>query len=76
MRYWADTLQSTLSLMLATSNVHITKTVDELLFRGYDDSLIEIGRMAAIADDIPPFDKFGWFYMVRLRDSMIDRIGE
>lgn len=62
-RYWADTLQSTLSLMLATSNVHITKTVDELLFRGYDDSLIEIGRMAAIADDIPPFDKFGWFYM-------------
>lgn len=51
--------------MLSSSKVHVTKTVNELLFAGYDDSLIRLGRLAAVADDIPPFDKFGWFYMVR-----------
>lgn len=64
-RYWDDALQSTLSFMLSTSKVYTTKSVDELLFTGYDDSLIKLGRLAAIGDDIPPFDKFGWFYMVR-----------
>ncbi|OAD55216.1 Protein croquemort, partial [Eufriesea mexicana] len=62
-RYWNEALQGTLSLMLSTSNVHISKTVDELLFTGYDDSLIEMGRMVS-GEDIPPFDKFGWFYMM------------
>ena len=52
--------------MLSASDVHTTKMVDQLLFRGYEDALIELGRMAAdLGEDVPPFDKFGWFYMVR-----------
>ncbi|KZC14662.1 Protein croquemort, partial [Dufourea novaeangliae] len=62
-RYWDNVLQSTLSFMLTSSKVHTTKTVNELLFAGYDDSLIKLGRVAAMGEDIPPFDKFGWFYM-------------
>lgn len=63
-RYWQDVLQNTLSFMLSSSKVHITKTVNEWLFAGYDDSLIRIGRLAAMeGDDTPPFDRFGWFYM-------------
>lgn len=67
-RYWNEALQGTLSLMLSTSNAYITKTVDELLFKGYEDSLIEMGRLAVSGEDIPPFDKFGWFYMVGRTD--------
>ncbi|XP_076673421.1 protein croquemort isoform X2 [Andrena cerasifolii] len=62
-RFWVDVLQNTLSLMLSSSEVHVTKTVGELLFSGYEDSLINLGRMAAMGEEIPPFDKFGWFYM-------------
>lgn len=45
----------------------VTKTVDELLFTGYEDDMITIAR------DMPsffgegvevPFDRFGWFYTV------------
>lgn len=67
-RYWDGALQATLSLMLSSLDVHTTKTVDQLLFKGYDDTLIELGKMAAgMGEDVPPFDKFGWFYMVRWR---------
>lgn len=62
-RFWDPMFQSTLSLMLSSSDVHTTKTVNELIFAGYDDTLIQLGKVAAIGDDIPPFDKFGWFYM-------------
>ena len=70
-RFWVDVLQNTLSLMLSSSEVHVTKTVGELLFAGYEDSLINLGRMAAMGEEIPPFDKFGWFYM-RNGTTMID----
>ncbi|CAL7934631.1 unnamed protein product [Xylocopa violacea] len=62
-RYWDITLQNTLSYMLLTARLHTTKTVEELLFKGYEDTLIDLGRIAGIGEDIPPFDKFGWFYM-------------
>ncbi|XP_053980417.1 protein croquemort-like [Hylaeus volcanicus] len=70
-RYWEPIVQSTLSYMLSTSNVYITKTVNELLFAGYDDPLIKLGRLAGMGVDIPPFDKFGWFYM-RNGSTMFD----
>ncbi|XP_043512147.1 protein croquemort-like [Frieseomelitta varia] len=71
-RYWDGAFQTTLSLMLSASEVHTTKTVDQLLFRGYEDALIELGRMAAeLGEDVPPFDKFGWFYM-RNGSTMFD----
>ncbi|KOC69025.1 Protein croquemort [Habropoda laboriosa] len=62
-RYWDTTLQNTLSFMLQSSSVATTKTVDQLLFTGYDDALIKLGRLAAMGEEMPPFDKFGWFYM-------------
>lgn len=43
----------------------VEKTVDELLFTGYEDKLITMGKMSGMDEDAPPFDRFGWFYMVR-----------
>ena len=40
------------------------KTVDELLFAGYKDTIIEMGKLANLDEEIPPYDRFGWFYMV------------
>lgn len=70
-RYRDEMMQSTLSFLLSSSSVHIMKTVGELLFDGYDDSLIKLGRLATMGEDIPPFDKFGWFYM-RNGSTMFD----
>ncbi|XP_017878842.1 protein croquemort-like [Ceratina calcarata] len=70
-RFWDLALQSTLSFMLSTTSIYNTKTVDELLFKGYSDSLIDIGKMTGMGEDIPPFDKFGWFY-ARNGSTMFD----
>lgn len=59
-------MQNTLSYMLnklSENEIHVVKTVDELLFKGYSDPIISMGKMA-VAENIPPFDKFGWFYLV------------
>ncbi|KAL2732609.1 protein croquemort-like [Vespula maculifrons] len=62
-RYWSYFMQNTFSYILSSkSNLSITKTVGELLFTGYDDTIINMGKVAA-ADEVPPFDRFGWFYM-------------
>lgn len=44
----------------------VTKSVGELLFDGYEDRLINLGRKLPILSvvSIPDFDKFGWFYKV------------
>ncbi|XP_043253594.1 protein croquemort-like isoform X2 [Colletes gigas] len=70
-RYWEEVLQSSLSFMLSSSKVHTTKTVNELLFTGYDDPLIKLGRLMGMGLDVPPFNKFGWFYM-RNGSTMFD----
>lgn len=46
------------------NEIHVTKTVDELLFSGYQDALIDLGQLGGQMVDVPPFDRFGWFYMV------------
>lgn len=55
----------------AEDSLIITKTVDELLFHGYEDNLLEI------LNKIPlihlPFDKFGWFYGVSLLFLLIEK---
>lgn len=55
---------TTLSTLI--SNIYITKSVGEILFDGYDDTLLDMARsMPFLADQgIPNYDKFGWFYMV------------
>ena len=57
--------------MLSTLNatIFIKKTVGELLFDGYRDSLIDLGSAfgdmeAGFDGDTIVLDKFGWFYKV------------
>lgn len=63
----APMMQQSLGIIMASTNskIYVKKSVDELLFKGYKDSLIDIGRIAAEEDNTPPFDQFGWFYKVR-----------
>lgn len=54
-----------LSLAFFDQQIHITKTADELLFKGYDDPIITVAKeIAGIMGIDVPFNRFGWFYMV------------
>ncbi|EFN81088.1 protein croquemort [Harpegnathos saltator] len=61
-RYWDYSFQKSLSIMLTSSKIYVTKTVGELLFTGYSDTLLTMGKML-VTDDTPLYDRFGWFYM-------------
>ena len=63
-KYWDSfMLDSTFNMIGAT--LFVNKTVGELLFEGYEDTLLAIAEMAgATADSDIPMDKFGWFYAV------------
>lgn len=64
-RFWPYMIQQSLSYLLDQfdSKIYIVKTVDELLFTGFEDKIITMGKMSGLDDDVPPYDKFGWFYM-------------
>lgn len=63
-RHWSSFWTTSISLLMSKLNdVHVTKTIDELLFTGYSDPLIDMGKLGGHMVDMPPFDKFGWFYM-------------
>lgn len=47
----------------AGSTLFITKTVNEFLFEGFSDPLINASKWDP-SGKAPPFDKFGWFYDV------------
>ncbi|XP_034950867.1 protein croquemort-like [Chelonus insularis] len=72
-RYWSLLMQNSLSMILSkSSQIYTVKTVGELLFVGYSDTLIEMASIAVDDDEeVPPFDKFGWFYM-RNGSTMFD----
>ncbi|CAH0555939.1 unnamed protein product [Brassicogethes aeneus] len=65
-RDWSYFVKKGLSVALKSmaSKIHITKTVGELLFEGYEDPLLNMARnMPFLAgSSMPPMDKFGWFY--------------
>ncbi|XP_015598591.1 protein croquemort isoform X2 [Cephus cinctus] len=62
-RYSSYIMRSSLSYLLSQSpEIHVVRTVDELLFTGYKDVLIDLGKLAGMTDETPPFDRFGWFY--------------
>lgn len=65
-RYWDPDWQKSLSFLLTSTNrrYYNSKTVDELLFTGYTDSLLTMSKVMPV-DDVPAYDRFGWFYMVR-----------
>ena len=66
-KYWDSfMLDSTFAMIDAT--LFVNKTVGELLFEGYEDTLLAIAEMAgATAESNVPMDKFGWFYAVSER---------
>jgi CD36 family len=44
---------------------HVSKSVREFLFDGYEDPLISLAdTLPALAQIDIPFDRFGWFYKV------------
>ena len=45
------------------SRPFITRTAGEILFDGYDDTLLAMADMFASSAD-RPMDKFAWFYKV------------
>lgn len=71
-RYWDPDWQKSLSFLLTSTNrrYYNSKTVDELLFSGYTDNLLTMSKVMPM-DDVPTYDRFGWFYMVRLLIKII-----
>lgn len=49
---------------LLGSQMFVTKNASQLLFDGYPDPLLELGKRLP-PGTFPPFDKFAWFYQVR-----------
>jgi scavenger receptor class B protein 1 len=48
-------------------DIFVSKTVRELLFEGYEDDMITMGRTESIAGidmSAIPYDRAGWFYLV------------
>lgn len=60
---------------LYNEKVHVTKYASEWLFDGYEDPMINLARGNPLLEDsdIPPFDRFGWFYMVMKTFDRISR---
>jgi len=46
------------------STLYLTKNVQELLFDGYEDPLLDLASHLP-PGTVPPYDKFGWFYQFR-----------
>lgn len=61
-------ISSTLSTIEA--GVFIERSVRELLFEGYQDTLLAIAEMVGQQADIP-LDRFGWFYKVRISCNVL-----
>ncbi|KAI4501461.1 hypothetical protein M0802_003338 [Mischocyttarus mexicanus] len=62
MRDWSYFMQNTFNYILTSrTDLSISKTVDELLFTGYEDTIINMGKIIA-TKEMPPLDRFGWFY--------------
>lgn len=70
-RFMKDAFNGILKML--KSEVFIVKTAGELLFDGYSDPLIDLGRRFPMGD-IPPIDKFGWFYQVSNWTSLINKL--
>ena len=63
-----------LGLNLYQQNISVSKTARELLFEGYEDDLVLIGREGLIEgfEDISnnPYDRIGWFYLVSFQYNL------
>ena len=67
-RNWNYVVRRGLSLTLSgiAPTVNISRTIDELLFTGYPDTLTKMAKTFPFfaGTEIPPWERFGWFYKV------------
>lgn len=54
-----------MGLGLYDQDVYVVKTAGELLFDGYEDNMVLMGKQLFDASEVP-FDRVGWFYTVGL----------
>lgn len=76
MRYWGFGINAGLDLILRGihENMFLSANVSSWIFDGIEDPLLDL---AANVPDLPfviPYDKFGWFYEVRLLILLITSI--
>ncbi|XP_055642568.1 protein peste [Toxorhynchites rutilus septentrionalis] len=60
-----------MGLNLYNQKVYVAKTAGELLFDGYEDDMVLMGKQLFDASEVP-FDRVGWFYT---RNNSADLIG-
>lgn len=51
-----------LSLSSVAPEIHITKTIGEIVFDGYEDFFVSFSKAVPFLSNLPQMDKFGWFY--------------
>ncbi|XP_059055477.1 protein peste-like [Achroia grisella] len=65
-RFWGFLQQKGLSMGLAVfgQQISVSKTAGELLFDGYEDSLLDFAKTLppSATDGAPQVDRFGWFF--------------
>ncbi|KAJ8669647.1 hypothetical protein QAD02_000906, partial [Eretmocerus hayati] len=63
MRYWSTIMQSSSGFLInhMRHDINFVRTVDEILFTGFQDELLTMGQIFA-SDGPQQYDKFGWFY--------------
>lgn len=58
---------------MTKQEIHVIRSVREMLFDGYSDGLINMARsMPSFSGVKVPFDKFAWFYKVRESSGIRD----
>lgn len=57
-----DKKKTNIGLNMYEQQVTVTKSANELLFEGYEDDMVTMGRM--VSSEHIPYDKIGWFYLV------------
>ncbi|RZB40688.1 CD36 domain containing protein [Asbolus verrucosus] len=64
-RSWNYWVRKGFSVTLSgiASGINITQTIDEMLFKGFSDPLLDMtSSIPFLAGRLPPYDKFGFFY--------------
>jgi hypothetical protein len=67
-RTWNYVIRKGVSISLRgiAPTIHISRRAEDLLFKGYPDTLMKLAKTFPFFAnaDIPQWERFGWFYMV------------
>lgn len=73
---FADVIKAnsiSIGLSMYQQKIHVTKPVSELLFDGYEDTMVSLAKQIPfLTGEEVPFDRVGWFYM---RNNSADLTG-